>query len=84
MFCIQLDIMWVFNGSNSNRNLYFLCFLTMDKYSSTSSGEPTTKGALWCSDSGIISKTRWVPVVAMPPACSIRKAMGLHSYSNLS
>lgn len=79
-----LHVMWPFNRSNHNQNLYFLCFLTKDKYSSTSSGDPTTKGTLWWSDPGIISRTRWVPVVAMPPACSIRKAMGLHSYSSLS
>lgn len=27
MFCIQLDVMWVFSGSNHNRNLLFFLFL---------------------------------------------------------
>lgn len=65
-------------------SLYFWCFLTIARYSSTSSGEPTTKGTRWWMDSGLTSRTLCVPVVAMPPACSMRKAMGLHSYRSLS
>lgn len=81
MFCrlsqCHVGFQWI-------KSLYLLCFLTKDKYSSTSSEDPTTKGTRWCSVSGSTSRTRWEPVVAVPPACSIRKAMGLHSYSSLS
>lgn len=59
-------------------------FLTKVRYSLTSSGEPTTKGTRWWSPSGWTSSTLWVPVVASPPACSMMKAMGLHSYSSRS
>lgn len=59
-------------------------FSTKDRYSATSSGEPTTNGTLWCRASGWTSRILWVPVVATPPACSMRKAMGLHSYSSRS
>ncbi|KAI4821406.1 hypothetical protein KUCAC02_029340 [Chaenocephalus aceratus] len=31
-----------------------------------------------------MSSTLWKPVEASPPACSMRKAMGLHSYNNRS
>lgn len=59
-------------------------FLTNDRYSLTSSGEPTMKGTRWWRASGWTSSILWVPVVARPPACSMRKAMGLHSYSSRS
>lgn len=34
--------------------------------------------------SGFTSNTGWVPVVAKPPACSMMKATGLHSYRSRS
>lgn len=66
------------------KQIYFWYFFTKDIYSSTSSWDPTTKGTLWWTISGFTSRIRCVPVVAIPPACSIRKAMGLHSYSSRS
>uniref|UniRef100_A0A0E9WGQ4 Uncharacterized protein n=1 Tax=Anguilla anguilla TaxID=7936 RepID=A0A0E9WGQ4_ANGAN len=63
---------------------HLACFLTMEMYSCTSSGEPSTTGTLWWMDSGLMSSTFMVPVVAIPPACSMMKAIGLHSYSSLS
>lgn len=59
-------------------------FWTKDRYSLTSSGEPTTKGTRWWMVSGWTSRILCVPVVARPPACSMRNAMGLHSYRSRS
>src|SRR5207244_1148217 len=47
--------------------------------SSTSSRLPTMSGVRWWSESGAMSRMREWPLVAMPPACSARKAMGLAS-----
>lgn len=63
---------------------HLLCFLKMERYSFISSGEPRTTGTRWWIDVGWMSRTFMDPVVAMPPACSMMKAMGLHSYSSLS
>ncbi len=63
---------------------HFECFLKMEIYSFTSSGEPSTTGTLWWIESGLMSRTFMAPVVAIPPACSTMKAMGLHSYNSLS
>ncbi len=63
---------------------HFECFLKMEIYSCTSSGEPSTTGTLWWIESGLMSRTFIAPVVAIPPACSMMKAMGLHSYNSLS
>lgn len=48
---------------------WFLC--TQVRYSCTSSGDPKMRGTRWWILSGFTSSTGWVPVVAMPPACSI-------------
>ncbi len=45
---------------------------------------PTKKERRWCRLSGIISRIRSLPSLALPPACSARKAIGLHSYSRRS
>lgn len=63
---------------------HLLCFLKMERYSFTSSGDPRTTGTRWWMEVGWTSRTFPEPVVAMPPACSMMKAMGLHSYSSLS
>lgn len=63
---------------------HLLCFLQMERYSCTSSGDPRTTGTRWWMEVGWMSRTFMDPVVAMPPACSTMKAMGLHSYNSLS
>lgn len=61
---------------------WFLC--TQVRYSCTSSGDPRIRGTRWWMASGFTSNTGWVPVVAKPPACSMMKATGLHSYRSRS
>ena len=46
---------------------------------STLSAEPRISGTRWCSDVAVRSRIRWRPVVAPPPACSIRNAIGCAS-----
>lgn len=53
-------------------------------YSSTSSGEPIATGDRWWMLLGWMSRMVSKPVEAMPPACSMMKAMGLPSYSRRS
>ena len=45
---------------------------------------PTKKERRWCRLSGMISRIRSLPSLALPPACSARNAIGLHSYSRRS
>lgn len=66
------------------RSHFLACFWQMAMYSSTSSLEPIAAGALWWMLSGWMSRMFSKPVEAMPPACSMMKAMGLHSYSRRS
>lgn len=54
------------------------------KTSSTSLAEPRKMGLRWWIDSGTTSKIGTLPVEAFPPACSIKNAIGLHSYNNRS
>lgn len=51
---------------------------------STSSFEPRITGIHWCRLAGWMSRMRWRPVEAAPPACSTMKAMGLASYMSRS
>lgn len=53
--------------------------LYCDSYSRTTSLLPAINGTVWCNDSGIISRIRSLPVVAYPPACSIKNAIGFTS-----
>lgn len=58
---------------------FLACFLQKAMYSSTSSLEPMATGAFWWMLTGWMSRTFWKPVEAMPPACSMMKAMGFPS-----
>ena len=49
---------------------------------STISRLPQKKGTRWCNSEGSISKILSNPLEAFPPACSVRKAIGLHSYNS--
>ncbi len=54
-------------------------FFTIACRVSTSTRLPRTKEVRWWMDSGWRSRTRCVPLVAAPPACSAMKASGLAS-----
>ena len=57
----------------------YLCFAINSSALSTISTRPQKKGTLWCSEVGSISRILWKPFVAFAPACSAKKAIGLHS-----
>ena len=64
---------------------YWLLALVMKSwYKVTSSADPIIKGTRWWISVGWMLKIRSCPVVAIPPACSTMKAMGLASHISLS
>ena len=64
---------------------YIIYFGTCFKYFSTSPLDPNTIELLSCIPFGKISKILSpLMVTAEPPACSINKAMGKHSYNTLN
>ena len=66
-------------------NFYIIYFGTCFKYFSTSPLDPNTIELLSCIPFGKISKILSpLMVTAEPPACSINKAMGKHSYNTLN
>ena len=50
----------------------------------TMSADPIKSGVRWWRDVGCNSTIRLNPLEAFPPACSMIKASGLHSYNNLN
>ena len=75
MYCVCLD---------DHFSASFLHFSRTRRKSLTLSADPIKMGARSWMSVGLMSRIPMSPFVALPPACSMIKAIGLHSYCRRS